>query len=235
MEIFKPMTTVESIWIIVPAYNEGRIVRSVIDTLANIYPNIVVVNDCSTDNTSTALKGCSAHILNHPLNLGQGAALQTGIDYALSKDARYIVTYDADGQHRLEDIPAIVAPLLTGKYDIALGSRFIEGGWSENLPKSRRFLLKCATAYTRFSTGLNLTDTHNGFRAMTAEAASKIRITQNRMAHASQILSQISIKKLRWIEVPVRIRYTKYSLQKGQKMANSFNIVWESVTEKFRL
>lgn len=230
-----PPAILDALWIVVPAYNEEGVVRSVVEALTATYPHVVVVNDASTDGTRRVLEDCGAHLVTHPINLGQGAALQTGISYALAQGARYIVTCDSDGQHRPEEIPTLVSPLLNGNVDVVLGSRFVGGEWAEGMPKSKRLLLKLATTYTRLSTGLSLTDTHNGFRAMTADAARKIRISQNRMAHGSQILSRIAQHHLRFVEVPVRVRYTEYSLQKGQKMTNSFNIMWESFTEMFRL
>src|SRR5205085_520196 len=138
-----------------------------------------------------------AAVIRHPLNLGQGAALQTGIDYALAHGAEFIVTFDGDGQHRAADIAALIAALIEEHADFALGSRFL--GQSPNLPVLRRFVLHAATLFTRLSTGLPLTDTHNGLRAMTRKGASCISLRQNRMAHASELLSQIAASGLRYV------------------------------------
>ena len=159
----------------------------------------------------------------HPLNLGQGAALQTGIDYALAQDAEIIVTFDADGQHRVSDIVRLTAALVDEQADFALGSRFL--GNAPNLPMARRLMLQAATLFTRLTTGLAITDTHNGLRAMTRRGAAAIRLRQNRMAHASEFLSQIAVSGLRYVERPVTIEYTAYSLAKGQNMRDAVLIL----------
>jgi hypothetical protein len=108
----------------------------------------------------------------------------------------------------------------------------MEHGRVENIPLKKYVLLKIAVLFTRLTTGLPLTDTHNGFRAMTVSAANRIEITQNRMAHASQILRSIAALRIPFKEVPVTIRYTEYSMRKGQRLSNAINILWESVAEK---
>jgi glycosyltransferase involved in cell wall biosynthesis len=190
--------------------------------------HILVVDDGSTDQTLEAALRYPVTVLRHVTNLGQGAALQTGIRYALSSpEARLIVTFDADGQHRASDLPRLLKTCLEGHYDVVLGSRFIESGQALNMPPAKRIVLKLAIWFTRLNTGLKLTDTHNGLRVMTAEAARKIQITQNGMAHASEILAQIAAKKLRFCEVPVTISYSDYSMQKGQSLLNIINILWD--------
>ena len=223
-----------SIWIIVPAFNEAQVVCSTVQPLLEANYNVVVVDDGSSDNTVAVLSGTTAHVCRHIVNLGQGAALQTGITYALKSGAEFIVTYDADGQHSPDDVSAILEPLLNGSYDVALGSRFKRGGNALDIPAVRARMLRAAAVLINLGLGMKVTDTHNGYRAFTAKAASKLNITQNRMAHAGQILKQIRMLGLRYTEVPVNIRYTSYSLAKGQRMSNYFNILWESVMELLR-
>ena len=220
-------------WVVVPAFNEEGVIRAVIDKLSRCPYKLVVVDDRSTDNTLLQIEGTRAHVLRHVVNLGQGAALQTGIAYALQNGAQYIVTFDSDGQHLPEDIPRMLEPLLKGECDVTLGTRFSKGGKAIDIPPVKKLFLKCATHLTRLTTGLEITDTHNGFRAFRAGAAQKLCITQNRMAHASQILSQIASRKMVYREVPTSILYTDYSVAKGQRMSNAFNIVWESLVEFF--
>jgi polyprenyl-phospho-N-acetylgalactosaminyl synthase len=184
---------------------------------------VVVVDDGSRDGTRHIAAAAGAKVVVHPVNLGQGAALQTGIDYALSQDADILVTFDADGQHRVADIPVLVEALRRERADFALGSRFL--GQTYNLPRLRRWVLYAATIFTRLTTGLRLTDSHNGLRALTRRGAAAIRLRQNRMAHASEILVAIAQSGLSYVEVPVTIEYTAYSLAKGQRIGDSVTIL----------
>jgi len=212
-----------SLWIVIAAFNEGPAVRTVITDLLAEYPNVVVVDDGSSDNTVDEARAAGATVLRHIVNLGQGAALQTGIRYALARGAAGIVTFDADGQHLVSDIAAIARPVLDGDAEVSLGSRFL--GRAENITAAKLLTLRLAVLFTRATTGLNFTDAHNGFRCLSPVAARKIRIRQDRMAHASEILDQIALLKLKYVEVPVTIRYTEYSKQKGQRISNSLHIL----------
>jgi len=171
-----------------------------------------------------------ATVVTHPVNLGQGAALQTCIKFALQHDATYIVTFDADGQHRPSDIPRLINALVDNKSVYALGSRFLDT--PRGMPRGRRLLLQAAILFTRAVTGLRLSDTHNGLRAMTREGASRISLRQNRMAHASELLEQIAASGLPYVEVPVTIDYTRYSLAKGQGLADSVTILFDLSVQK---
>lgn len=214
-------------FVVVAAYNESAVIAQTIALLAPIAANIVVVDDCSTDDTYCIALDAGAHVLRHPINLGQGAALQTGIDYALLRGAAYIVTFDADGQHVASDIPPMLQALKQSKADIALGSRFL--GTTEGLPAKRRLLLKAAIAFTRWTGGGRFTDVHNGFRVMTRRFAESFKFKQNRMAHASEILKHITKTKTPFIEFPVTIAYTEHSLATGQRNSNSIRIILELV------
>lgn len=223
------------VWIVIPAYNEAPTIQVVIEGFLATPCHLVVVDDGSEDDTSELVRRTRrAHLCRHVVNLGQGAALQTGIQYALDQGARYIVTFDADGQHGVEDVCRLLRPLVEDDYQVALGSRFVEGGRTEGLPLTRRLLLRLATAMTRLVLRMDVHDTHNGLRAFTARAGRRIAITQNRMGHAGQILKQIQVHRLRFCEVPVAIRYTDYSLAKGQSSLNALNILWESCREFLR-
>jgi polyprenyl-phospho-N-acetylgalactosaminyl synthase len=212
-----------SISVIVPAYNEAMVIASVIAGLTKLNYNVILVDDGSSDRTGEVAALAGARVLTHPVNLGQGAALQTGIEFALRHSAKYIVTFDADGQHRAADIVRLVEALQRHDADFALGSRFLEA--SVGIPFSRRMLLTAAVWFTRLTTGLQVTDTHNGLRAMTRRGAGEIRLRQNRMAHASEILEQIGRSGLRYVEVPVTIEYSRYSMAKGQRLADSLLIL----------
>jgi glycosyltransferase involved in cell wall biosynthesis len=218
-----PATPDNSVWLIVPAYNEAAVIgRVVADLLWRRY-SVVVVDDGSTDDTGRNAAAAGATVVTHPINLGQGAALQTGIQFALRQGAETIVTFDADGQHRSADIGGLIEALRANDADFALGSRFLGG--TVAMPASRRLLLVAATWFTRLTTGMTISDTHNGLRAMTRRGASRIALRQNRMAHASELLDQIARSRLRYVEVPVTIEYSRYSLAKGQRLADSLRIL----------
>ncbi|UVF18422.1 glycosyltransferase family 2 protein [Microvirga terrae] len=219
------MTDLTRTWLVVPAFNEAQneTITLTVRSAHRIFPNIIVVDDCSSDNTGELALREGAHVCRHPLNLGQGAALATGIRYALGQGAEEIVTFDADGQHSIADAEAMVCMLRAKKVDVVIGSRFIRG--TTNVPRGKRLLLMAATAFTRLSTGLQITDTHNGLRVLSRSAAMTITIKQNRMAHASEILNQISDLNLSYAEAPTDISYTKYSINKGQKLSGAITII----------
>jgi polyprenyl-phospho-N-acetylgalactosaminyl synthase len=220
------------VYVVIAAYNEAAVIARVIGEVKRAGYRVVIVDDGSRDETAAVARAAGAVVLKHPFNLGQGAALQTGIEYALAQAAEVeraveraevIVTFDADGQHRVADIARLVEALAAERADFVLGSRFL--GHSPNLPSLRRLLLQAATFFTRLTTGLQLTDTHNGLRAMTRRGAAAIRLRQNRMAHASEFLSQVAASGLRYVERPVTIEYTAYSLAKGQNMRDAILIL----------
>ncbi len=222
---------VSDIHVVIAAYNEERSIGDVISQLRRGYSNVIVVDDGSSDDTSKKALQAGATVLRHVINRGQGAALQTGITFALRRGARVLVTFDADGQHSVEDIPAMVAPILDGRAQITLGSRFIED--SSSVPFGRRVLLGAAVIFTRLTSGMQLTDSHNGFRAFSREAAKQLDIRLDRMAHASEIIDQIRRSRLPYLEIPVHIRYTEYSMAKGQSSANAIKVAADYLINKF--
>jgi len=214
----------DGVFVVIAAYNETQTLPAVVAELRHLYDNVVVVDDGSHDATFHAARRCARYVLRHAVNRGQGAALQTGIDFALLHDARYVVTFDADGQHRPEDIAALLQPILAGRAEIALGSRFLSGA-PESIPLSRRLVLKLAVLFTRLVNGVKLTDAHNGLRCFSRSAAERIHISADRMAHASEIIDLIRDTGLPYTEVPVTIRYTDYSLAKGQSSLAALRIM----------
>lgn len=213
-------------WLVVPLYNEGPVIRSVVEHARLTFPNVVCVDDGSSDDSVAEARAGGARVVQHAINLGQGAALQTGLRYALQDPgARWLVTFDADGQHRTEDALRMVERLAAEPLDIVIGSRFLDDRTKPGLLK--RVVLRAAVIFQRITSGVRLTDAHNGLRAMTRETASRIRITQNRMAHASELVDQIASLELRFAEEPVHVIYTDYSRSKGQSLWNSVNILSE--------
>lgn len=223
-----------SIWVVIPAYNESQVISGVLKELSAYHPpnRTVVVDDDSTDNSAAMIRHSGVHLLYHSVNLGQGAALATGIKYAMQLGADIIVTFDADGQMDPSDISKLVDVVTTENIDVALGSRFLASR-PEGIPTLKLTVLKLATVFTRMTTGLQLSDTHNGMRALKTSALKQFEITQNRMAHSSEILTEIAKKKLAYKEVPVTIRYTPYSKAKGQSLLNAINILYELFTGGF--
>ncbi|MEK6874600.1 MAG: glycosyltransferase family 2 protein [Nanoarchaeota archaeon] len=201
-------------FIIVPAYNEAKHIATVIHDLQNHgYNNIIVIDDGSKDDTATVAKTCGATVLSHGINRGQGAALYTGIKYALLCNADIIITFDSDGQHLASEIPKLIKPIKQGIADIVLGSRFLRN--TSHTPFMRKILLTGSRIIIFLFYGLWMTDAHNGFRALTRKAAQLIEIRSNRMEHASEIIGEIKQKKLRYLEFPTIIRYTDETIKKG--------------------
>lgn len=210
-------------WVVIAAFNEGKVIRDVVSSIVREGWSLVVVDDGSRDNTASAARMPGAIVVRHPINRGQGAALQTGIDYAVHRGATQIVTFDADGQHDPADIPALIAALEHA--DIALGSRFL--GRVEGASQARMAMLRTATKVSNGLSGMKLTDSHCGLRAFRASAVPKLRIFQDRMAHASEMLRNIRTSGLRVVEVPVTIRYTEHSMSKGQGGIQAVRILFD--------
>ena len=227
--------TVPRIFVVIPAFNEALVVRGVVEEVLQRGHEVVVVDDCSTDGTAKTLHGLSCTVLRHRVNLGQGAALQTGVDCCVERGADVIVTFDSDGQHDPDDISKLVAALeleRTDGPDVALGSRFL--GATIGMTAGRQLLLRAALLFTRVTVGIQLTDVHNGLRAFRTRVADKLVITQNRMAHASELLALIHSCQLKFVEVPVTIRYSEYTRAKGQSALGAVDIVIDLMQRQLR-
>ena len=222
------------VFVIVAARNEGKVLARTIEPLVELGYSVVVVDDGSCDDTSTVARGLGVHSLRHLVNLGQGAALQTGMTYALSKGAAVCVHFDADGQHRVDDLPAMLEPIARGEADVALGSRFLRATDAQAVPARKRAVLRVGVLVNAVMTGLWLSDAHNGFRALSRSAAEKVELCHNGFSHASEILRQIRKHRLRHVEVPTTVLYSSYSMAKGQSMWNAFNIVFDLATGMIR-
>jgi len=209
---------IENIAILMPAYNEQSTIGTTLADLINHgFKNIIVINDGSTDDTKQIVEmfGDEVILLDKEVNEGQGAALRDGMKLVTEhlKHCVYLVTFDADGQHKTSDIFAMLKPLALQGYDITLGSRVL--GKTKGMPLRRKLMLILGVIINNFLTGVRLTDAHNGLRAMTDDAARKIVITSPRMEHATEIIDEIKRNELKYKEVPVNITYTKETLKKG--------------------
>jgi glycosyltransferase involved in cell wall biosynthesis len=222
------MSTAEfgDLWAVVPVYNEERVLAGVLDQLAGAFPNVCVVDDASTDGSAAICRDFAprgVRLVRHPVNLGQGAALQTGFDYALTDPLmERVVTFDSDGQHSVDDAVRLARRLRDG-FDVVLGSRFL--GSAPRMGRLKRAALRLAVAQTNLTTGLGLTDTHNGLRAMNRRAVAAMNLTQEGMAHATEILERVKTESLEFTEEGVEIRYSEYSRTKGQSLLNAVNIL----------
>lgn len=215
-------------WVVVPLFNESGTVADVVRDLRRVFPQVVCVDDGSTDGSAAAAERAGAKVVQHPVNFGQGAALQTGFDYALTDPTmRFVVTFDADGQHQVADAAAMVDRLRAGEADVIFGSRFLDERTKAGVMK--KAVLRAAVGYTNLTTRTRLTDAHNGLRAISRPVLERIEITQNRMAHASELVAQVSAAKASYVEHPVHILYTDYSRSKGQSLWNSINILAELI------
>ncbi|KAB2965503.1 MAG: glycosyltransferase family 2 protein [Thermoanaerobaculia bacterium] len=218
--------------VVVRALNEAPTLGAVLSALVDAGYGVVVVDDGSADETPRIAREHPVLLVRHPINLGPGAALQTGLTAALRAGARFIVTFDADGQHACADIPALLAPLAAGDADVVFGSRFLRREDRQRVPFGRRTLLRAAVAVNGVLTGVWLTDAHNGLRAFTREAAERIRLRERGFAYASELLPEIGRHALRLVEVPVTVTYSSRSLAKGQRGWNAVHIVLDYLIGK---
>jgi glycosyltransferase involved in cell wall biosynthesis len=213
---------------IVPAYNESRRIEGVVLSLIPYVDEVIVVDDGSTDDTSLRAKKAGARVLTHPINMGQGAALETGQEYVRQQGGGIVVHFDGDGQFDPADILRAGELIRSGEYDMVLGSRFLRN--SMHIPFFKRvMILPLARVVNYLFTGVRLTDAHNGFRVLGPRALEKIRITQNRMAHATEIIALIREHRVRYVEIPVTVTYHEY----GQKMSGGIAIIRDLIVGKF--
>lgn len=217
--------------VIIPAHNEEQVIQQTLEEVKKYFETVVVVNDGSKDSTLEKAREMSAHVLSHVFALGQGAAIQTGIEYALTLPGiEYFVTLDADGQHLPTDAVKMREQLIEKKDDIVIGSRFL--GATVNMPKAKKTLLKAATKFSNVTAKTSFTDAHNGLRVFNRHVAETLDIQENSYQHASEISEKIIVNKYNYSEAPVTIVYTEYSMSKGQSMLNAINIGFDVLIRK---
>ena len=212
------------VWVVIPLYNEERVIADVVKQVLTAFAQVVCVDDGSLDQSADLAALAGARVIRHPVNLGQGAALQTGFEYTLSDPSmQYVITFDADGQHLISDAVGMLERLRAGEADVVFGSRFLDERSKPTLAK--KMVLRAAVGYTNLTTHTRLTDAHNGLRAIRRPVLERLDITQNRMAHASELVAQIGASKATYVEHPVHIVYNEYTRAKGQSLWNSVNIL----------
>jgi len=230
----EPTQDFRDTWLVIPCYNEGTVIQDVIENARRTFPNIVAVNDGSPDDSAARIHAGGAHLVNHPVNLGQGAGIQTGVEYARQQPgARYFVTFDADGQHQVKDVVRMVERLRTEPLDIIVGTRFGRPRAADDqVPWIKRLVLKTVVMLSPTTRRLGLSDAHNGLRAFNRKVADEMNIRMNGMSHASEIVSLIDRKGWRVAEEPVDILYTEYSMSKGQSLINGVNILADGMLSR---
>ncbi|SDQ19687.1 glycosyltransferase family 2 protein [Leucobacter chromiiresistens] len=211
------------VWVVIPLYNEASVIGGVLADLLRVFPQVVCIDDGSRDGSGAIARAAGARVVNHPINLGQGAALQTGFAYALERGAKYVVTFDADGQHRVVDAQAMLQRARDENLAIVFGSRFLDDRTQAGFMK--KVVLKTAVLVTNWTTRTRLTDAHNGLRVIRADAVRGIHLRQDRMAHGTEIVVQLGRTGLPYAEEPVEVIYSEYSKAKGQSLLNSVNIL----------
>lgn len=224
------------VWLVVPCFNEGTVIEDVLRSARETFPNIVAVDDGSADDSAAAIHAAGAHLVRHPVNLGQGAAIQTGVEYARAQPgAQYFVTFDADGQHQVKDVLAMVERLRTEPLDIVVGTRFGENredSGDDQVPLIKRIVLKTVVLLSPRTRRLGLTDAHNGLRVFNRTVAEALNLRMNGMSHASEFVALMDSEGWRVGEQPVDILYTEYSMSKGQSLLNGVNILSDGLVGK---
>jgi glycosyltransferase involved in cell wall biosynthesis len=220
-------TDYPGVWIVIPAFNEAAVIGEVIADVRSVFDHVVCVDDGSIDGTGEIARRAGAHLVRHPTNLGQGAAIQTGVEYARKQPgAQVFATFDGDGQHRVKDVATMIERLCTGDVDVVIGTRF--GRHEGNRPPFlKRIVLQTAARLSRRGRRLGLTDTNNGLRAFTKPVADALDLTMSGMSHANEFVTLIAENHWRVVEEPVEVLYTDYSKSKGQPLLNGVNIIFD--------
>ncbi len=225
--------SMHDVCVIVPVYNESTTVRATVLDLLSSFEHVVCVDDGSRDDSAELARDAGATVLRHAINQGQGAALRTGFDYVLRlTDAAHAVTFDADGQHLVEDAVRMVERARCEHADVVLASRFT--GTTADMPRLRRIILGAAVRLTRVTSQLDVTDTHNGLRVLSRHALSRLDLRMPRMAHASELLAAIVPAGVSYVEEPATVIYTEYSRAKGQRNSDAFNVAFDLAVRRLR-
>lgn len=215
------------VWIVIPAFNEAAVIGEVVADVRAVFDHVVCVDDGSADDTGEIARRAGAHLVRHPINLGQGAAIQTGVEYARKQPgARVFATFDADGQHRVKDVAAMIERLGAGDVDVVVGTRFATPQGARP-PFLKRIVLQTAARLSRRGRRLGLTDTNNGLRVFNKKVADGLDITMSGMSHANEFITLVDENRWRVAEEPVEVLYTDYSMSKGQPLLNGVNIIFD--------
>jgi len=214
---------------IVPIFNESTVLDEVLKDLTAVFANVICVDDGSSDDSAKIASDRGVCIVSHKLNVGQGAALITGLRLAArQKKFVYAVTFDSDGQHRPDDAMRLVQKLDDTGVGIVFGSRFL-GARNDSIPLIKHLALRIVVGLRRIRGRTRLTDSHNGLRALRLSAFEDLDFANYGMAHASELVQWVLKEKIQYVELGVSVRYTKYSRRKGQSIWNAVNILFDLI------
>jgi len=220
-------------WVVIPMYNEATVIGSVVRDVLTAFEHVVVVDDGSSDDSVERARIAGAWVVQHPINLGQGAAIQTGVEFARCRPgARLFATFDADGQHRVPDVLRMIEHLDAADLDIVIGTRFAAPEAAAAVPPLKRMVLRAAVWLNPRIRRLGLSDAHNGLRVFTRRVAEGLDLTMTGMSHAGEFIALIAENHWRVGEVPVEVLYTDYSKSKGQPLLNGVNIMFDGLLRK---
>lgn len=229
------MLDTEGVYLVVPAYNEEKHVETVLRDISKLGYHIILVNDGSKDNTLEIARSVQKdypnqiYIVSHIINRGLGAALKTGMTDALKHNAKYIITFDADGQHAFEDIPKVLKPLQDKKVDAVIGSRIFE-----DMPTTKRFANNVMNILTHIFYGIKVKDSQSGFRAFSSEAAKKIDVVSAGYGVSSEFIKEIKNNQISFDEVPITTIYTDETQHKGTNAIVGIKIMFKMIGDLFR-
>lgn len=229
-DIYSSNLIKKNIYVVIPAYNESKTIKSVIEELKDRNLNMIIIDDGSHDETyriaENSLYNADGSIYRHVLNRGLGAALKTGIDAALSNNAYIIVTFDADGQHDPNDILNVCMPLIEGKADVVIGKRDFE-----KMPGSKKLGNQIMNTITRIFYGIHVNDSQSGLRAFNKEAAGFLDINSRGYGVSSEIIGEIKKHNLKLDEVEIKTIYTDYSMAKGTNLKVGLKILFKLIVD----
>lgn len=220
--------------VVIPVYNEYSRIRKTIKNCSIYFENILVVDDGSEDKSLEEIKKSDAKfILKHLVNCGQGASILTGVNFFLSQTQfKYLITFDADGQHQSLDAFKMLNYAYKNNIDAVFGSRFLNKENAKYIPLHRKIVLKLAILFERIFFKIYLTDSNNGLRVLNRKTCSKLlTINSAQMAHATEIAKIISKESLSFYEYPVRVIYNK-AKKNGQNFLSSLNIISDLLQKK---
>jgi glycosyltransferase involved in cell wall biosynthesis len=228
------MNNTNKIFIVIPTFNEKMIISSVIDEIRSAgHQDIIIVDDGSSDGTSQKAKEKNVISLRHKINRGKGAATKTGIEAAKILDADIVVTMDGDGQHDPSDIQSLIDPIISKKFDVVLGTRLAN---PKGMPLHKIAANKIGNFFTWYIYGLWVTDSQSGFRAYSRKAIFEINTRTDRYEYDSEVIYEIKKNKLKYAEFPIKVRYTKYSMNKAHKQSfmnglkTLYKMIWNIIS-----